>query len=104
MYFNFRVIKRKIKTIMKSLKKFFKSLKGNIDQDKIENYYGHGTLKHERHEHSHNGDNEHQPAIKYKCPMKCEGNKVYDTPGNCPMCNMKLVPVDNKSSHKCHHH
>jgi len=80
---------------MKSLKKFFKSLKGNINPDEIENYYGHGTLKHERHEHSHKGDNEHQLAIKYKCPMKCEGDKTYDAQGNCPVCNMKLVPVDN---------
>jgi hypothetical protein len=40
---------------MKSLKKFFKSLKGNIDQGKIENYYGHGTLKHEHHEEHHDG-------------------------------------------------
>jgi hypothetical protein len=80
---------------MKSLKKNFKSLKGNINPDEIENYYGHGTLNHERHEHSHMGDNAHQSAIKYKCPMKCEGDKIYDVQGNCPVCNMKLVPVDN---------
>jgi hypothetical protein len=29
----------------------------------------------------------------YQCPMKCEGDKVYKVPGNCPVCNMKLVPV-----------
>ena len=28
--------------------------------------------------------------------MKCEGEKVYDKPGNCPVCNMKLVPVKKK--------
>lgn len=32
--------------------------------------------------------------IKYICPMKCEGTKTYDQPGNCPVCNMKLVPVE----------
>ena len=34
-------------------------------------------------------------AAKYFCPMKCEGEKTYDQPGNCPVCNMKLkeVPV-----------
>jgi hypothetical protein len=32
-------------------------------------------------------------GIKYFCPMKCEGSKTYDQPGNCPVCNMKLVPV-----------
>lgn len=30
----------------------------------------------------------------YQCPMKCEGNKRYDAPGSCPVCNMKLVPVE----------
>jgi Cu2+-exporting ATPase len=29
----------------------------------------------------------------YYCPMKCEGEKTYSAPGNCPVCNMKLVPV-----------
>jgi len=34
-------------------------------------------------------------AAKYYCPMKCEGEKTYDQPGRCPVCNMKLkeVPV-----------
>ena len=36
--------------------------------------------------------------IKYFCPMKCEGEKTYDKPGNCPVCNMKLVPADSKDS------
>jgi len=28
--------------------------------------------------------------------MKCEGDKLYDQQGNCPVCNMHLVPlVDN---------
>jgi len=40
----------------------------------------------------------------YQCTMKCEGDKVYDHPGNCPMCNMKLVPCDDKNSHEHHHH
>jgi len=50
---------------------------------------------------------------QYYCPMKCEGEKVYDQPGDCPVCNMLLVPVDgqkegmknvvhSKSEH--HHH
>lgn len=35
----------------------------------------------------------------YQCPMKCEGEKTYDQPGNCPVCNMKLVPAGED-----HHH
>lgn len=27
----------------------------------------------------------------YRCPIKCEGSKTYDQPGNCPVCKMKLV-------------
>jgi multidrug efflux pump subunit AcrA (membrane-fusion protein) len=33
-----------------------------------------------------------EPGIKYICPMRCEGEKTYDQPGLCPVCNMKLVP------------
>jgi len=34
-----------------------------------------------------------EASAKYQCPMKCEGDKTYDHPGNCPVCNMKLVPL-----------
>jgi len=30
----------------------------------------------------------------YQCPMKCEGDKTYNAPGNCPVCNMHLKPVN----------
>ena len=39
--------------------------------------------------------------------MKCEGEKVYDKPGVCPVCNMHLVPVDKKekqAEQAEHHH
>jgi hypothetical protein len=32
-------------------------------------------------------------VVKYQCPMKCEGDKVYDQPGRCPVCKMELAPV-----------
>lgn len=31
---------------------------------------------------------------KFRCPMKCEGEKTYSKPGNCPVCNMHLEAVD----------
>jgi Cu2+-exporting ATPase len=36
------------------------------------------------------------PEVKsvYQCPMKCEDDKTYSVPGNCPVCNMHLVPVN----------
>lgn len=32
-------------------------------------------------------------AKKYACPMHCEDKKVYQKPGECPVCNMHLVEV-----------
>jgi Cu2+-exporting ATPase len=31
---------------------------------------------------------------KYYCPMHCEGDKLYDKPGDCPVCGMDLVPLE----------
>lgn len=39
----------------------------------------------------------------YYCPMHCEGNKTYEAPGNCPVCNMKLVS-NNKHAEREHTH
>ena len=44
-----------------------------------------------------------EKAIIYQCPMKCEGSKTYDHEGNCPVCNMKLMPVGGNSSHSQNH-
>lgn len=45
---------------------------------------------------------------QYYCPMKCEGDKTYDQPGSCPVCNMHLVPLGGKAEeaelHKVHQH
>ncbi len=39
--------------------------------------------------------------MSYACPMKCEGNKTYPEPGQCPVCGMHLKEVktgdDDKS-------
>src|SRR5699024_4979262 len=39
---------------------------------------------------------------EYYCPMHCEGDKTYDQPGRCPVCNMHLkeVTTENKDSDK----
>ncbi len=37
------------------------------------------------------------PSSVYYCPMECEGEKVYFQQGKrCPVCNMYLVPVEEK--------
>ena len=55
-----------------------------------------------------NTKDQHRPgseekAKRYQCPMRCEENKVYNHPGNCPVCNMKLVPVGDKAHGHDHH-
>lgn len=32
----------------------------------------------------------------YICPMKCEGDKTYPEAAKCPVCGMKLKPVEKK--------
>lgn len=44
------------------------------------------------HNTSNNGDG------KYYCPMHCEGDKVYDKPGDCPVCGMSLEKVPSAPS------
>uniref|UniRef100_UPI00374DE328 heavy metal translocating P-type ATPase n=1 Tax=Membranihabitans marinus TaxID=1227546 RepID=UPI00374DE328 len=34
----------------------------------------------------------------YYCPMHCEGDKTYDSPGDCPVCGMDLVEDVSSSS------
>lgn len=41
---------------------------------------------------------------KYQCPMKCEGEKTYDKPGQCPVCNMDLEKVEETHVHEEHDH
>jgi len=40
----------------------------------------------------------------YQCPMKCEGEKMYDKPGSCPVCNMDLEKVESVQEHEGHRH
>lgn len=57
----------------------------------------------ENHSHSSKKSNHKIAEGKYYCPMFCEGDKVYDKAGDCPVCGMDLVPMkpvennDNKT-------
>lgn len=46
---------------------------------------------------------EQAEASLYQCPMKCEGDKVYDKFGVCPVCEMDLEPV-SEDKHDHHQH
>lgn len=41
--------------------------------------------------------------IIYQCPLRCIENKKYKHQGNCPVCNMKLIPIHDQKSHAFHH-
>ena len=40
----------------------------------------------------------------YQCPMKCEGDKTYDKPGQCPTCKMDLAEVKAEGEAEEHEH
>ena len=71
------------------MNKFRKIFTGKESEHKA----NHGNNGHAHH-HEHNGNA--QTAI-YQCPMKCEGDKTYDAPGNCPVCNMHLAMLNTES-------
>jgi protein SCO1 len=49
---------------------------------------------------------QHEEGMVYQCPMKCEGELVYDQPGRCPVCKMELKPVEGAAhdDHDGHQH
>ncbi|WP_228851253.1 heavy metal translocating P-type ATPase [Aegicerativicinus sediminis] len=79
------------------LTKFQNALKENGDRYHISSeplQTGHKKVK-PHHNHSNQGES------VYYCPMRCEGDKTYDKPGDCPVCGMDLVAeinLTNKSS------
>ncbi|MGN0020593.1 MAG: heavy metal translocating P-type ATPase [Sphingobacterium hotanense] len=53
---------------------------------------------HAKHQHGHGHSHEKPVASasnagKYYCPMMCEGDKVYDKFGSCPVCGMNLEKI-----------
>lgn len=49
----------------------------------------HTTVLHDHEAHS--ASSSHSGSGIYYCPMHCEGEKIYDQPGSCPVCGMDLV-------------
>jgi Cu(I)/Ag(I) efflux system membrane fusion protein len=50
-----------------------------------------------KNEHSEQGHENHvQDEGDYICSMRCEGEKTYPQPGNCPVCKMKLQLVEEE--------
>ena len=73
------------------------------EKEKPEKSQAGRSLENQHHSHTHKHSEE--KAKKYYCPMKCEGEKTYDEPGDCPVCNMHLIPVGEEfQKTKEHHH
>ena len=51
-------------------------------------------------EQKHSKQHSEYKGGKYYCPMNCEGDKVYELPGNCPECGMELVQALNYPNSK----
>ncbi|MDT8347167.1 MAG: heavy metal translocating P-type ATPase, partial [Flavobacteriaceae bacterium] len=72
----------------------FKKIKSNFEEE------SHGAYRlFSSKEALENSINETQQtqnpeANTYFCPMRCEGDKTYDKPGDCPVCGMDLVPLN----------
>lgn len=59
----------------------------------------------EDHDCCNHGETKTEKTTSYYCPMKCEGEKVYDEPGNCPVCHMNLIPAGSAvEGHEHDHH
>ena len=56
-----------------------------------ENHYEHAEGE-EHHEEAvdHDGIESTDDHYRYQCPMKCEGDKMYEEEGSCPECGMDL--------------
>lgn len=71
-------------------------------------HHGHGNGHHHDHKnHDHKSHHHHHSPKRqegrgsgtFYCPMRCEGDKTYDKPGDCPVCGMHLVEeVSTKST------
>lgn len=56
---------------------------------------------HNHHNHEHLHPNQRiSPSSVYYCPMECEGEKLYFKQGRCPVCNMFLVPIEEREDHR----
>lgn len=50
--------------------------------------------------HTHIHKTSNNSDGKYYCPMHCEGDKMYEKPGDCPVCGMSLEKVPSATAQK----
>lgn len=52
---------------------------------------GSGDRDHHTHKPNHKVFKHQNGKPVFYCPMQCEGDKIYEKPGDCPVCGMDLV-------------
>ncbi len=83
------------------LKSALKDFKYKIEEKNGSHTMPQPDVKNEKkssHNHIHNTSNNSDG--KYYCPMHCEGDKMYDKPGDCPVCGMSLEKVPSPAAQK----
>ena len=70
---------------------FQEALKKDGGQYSIHRYGESHREEHQEKTDTHKG----QGTGTFYCPMHCEGDKTYDSPGDCPVCGMDLVEEQN---------
>jgi Cu2+-exporting ATPase len=60
-------------------------------------HHSHAGHSHHTHQHIHKQSEVRTGGAKYYCPMRCEGDKTYDHPGDCPVCGMHLMKEETVS-------
>jgi Cu+-exporting ATPase len=83
----------------------------SVEQPVTKSGCGSKDHQHNNETHQHVKEDNNVPkkaAGKYYCPMHCEGDKVYDKAGDCPVCGMDLVKapdlVSTKAMYTCPMH
>ncbi len=84
---------------MKLFEGIFKGKKGTADHDQVKSDKGNETRGDKVHGHQATGETK-KNGLEFRCPMGCEGDKTYESPGKCPVCKMDLILVtDHGSEH-----
>ncbi|MEJ7677089.1 MAG: heavy metal translocating P-type ATPase [Segetibacter sp.] len=85
------------------------NLSHNVHGNHLQNHEAHSNHPHAHQHHApkHGNHQQHETLTvkplaansdgKYYCPMHCEGDKLYDKSGNCPVCGMNLEKVPELS-------
>jgi len=70
-----------------------------IFQKALKNDGGRYSIHNSGEHHHHSKEEKKEQSIgkntdMFYCPMHCEGDKIYDKSGDCPICGMDLVPLE----------